>query len=88
MTTDELMFFNTQPRALPLYRALPEIAAARPELIPRIRKALENADLAGYQDRMRPLLSKDIFSALSRIETTVPYIRLFVHQQISAALCK
>lgn len=44
--------------------ALPEIAAARPELLPRIRAALEQADLSGYSDSMRPLVLKDIVAAL------------------------
>lgn len=48
--------------------ALPEIAEAKPELIPRIRAALEQADLSGYPDSMRPLILKDIVAALQRIE--------------------
>ena len=48
-------------------QALPEIAAAKPSLIPRIRAALENADLTGYRDSMQPLLVKDIVSALQKI---------------------
>ena len=49
-------------------RALPEIAAARPEFAPRIRAALEHADLSGYRDSMRPLLLKDIMAALAEIQ--------------------
>lgn len=47
--------------------ALPEIAEAKPELIPRIRAALEQADLIGYPDSMRPLILKDIITALGKI---------------------
>ena len=48
--------------------ALPEAAEAKPELIPRIRAALEQADLSGYPDSMQPLILKDIVAALKRIE--------------------
>ena len=47
--------------------ALPEIAAAKPGLIPRIREALENADLRGYPDSMQPLVLRDIIAALKKI---------------------
>ncbi len=48
--------------------ALPEVAEAKPELISRIRAALEQADLSGYPDSMRPLILKDIVAALQKIE--------------------
>lgn len=48
--------------------ALPEVAEAKPELIPRIRAALEQADLSEYPDSMQPLILKDIVAALQRIE--------------------
>jgi len=48
-------------------QALPEIAAAKSNLIPRIRAVLVNADLSGYRDSMRPLILKDIVSALQKI---------------------
>lgn len=48
--------------------ALPEIAKAKPELIPCIRAALEQADLSRYSDSMQPLVLKDIVSALQKIE--------------------
>lgn len=48
--------------------ALPEVAEAKPELIPHIRAALEQADLSGYPDSMQPLILKDIMAALQRIE--------------------
>lgn len=48
--------------------ALPEIAEAKPELIPRIRAALEQADLSGYPDSMQPLVLKDIVAALRKME--------------------
>ena len=47
--------------------ALPEIAEAKPELIPRIRAALEQADLSGYPNSMRPLILKDILAALQKM---------------------
>ena len=47
--------------------ALPEIAAAKPELIPCIRAALEQADLSSYPDSMQPLVLKDIIAVLQKI---------------------
>ena len=47
--------------------ALPEVAEAKPELIPRIRAVLEQADLSGYPDSMQPLVLKDIVAALRKI---------------------
>ena len=49
--------------------ALPEIAEAKPDLIPRIRASLEQADLSGYPDSMQPLVLKDIVAALEKIST-------------------
>lgn len=48
--------------------ALPEIAEAKPNLIPRIRAALEQADFSGYPDSMQPLVLKDIVAALQKME--------------------
>ena len=48
--------------------ALPEVAEAKPELIPRIRAALEQADLSKYPDSMQPLVLKDIMAALQNIK--------------------
>lgn len=48
--------------------ALPEIAEAKPELIPRIQAALKQADLSGYPDSMQPQILKDIVAALQKIE--------------------
>lgn len=48
--------------------AIPEIAEAKPELIPHIRAALEQADLSVYPDSMQPLVLKDIVAALQKIE--------------------
>ena len=48
--------------------ALPEIAEAKPELAPRIRTALEQADLSSYPDSMRSLVLKDIVAALQEIK--------------------
>ena len=49
-------------------QALPEIAAAQPRLIPRIRRTLEHADLSRYRDSMQPLIRRDIAAALQAIE--------------------
>lgn len=51
---------------------LPEIAAAKPELLPRIRSALKQADLSGYPDSMRPLVLKDIVAALQKMDGAEP----------------
>ena len=48
--------------------ALPEVAEAKPALVPHIRAALEQADLSGYPDSMQPLILKDIVAALQKIE--------------------
>ncbi len=48
--------------------ALPEIADAKPALIPRIRAALERVDLSGYPDSMQPLILKDILTVLQKID--------------------
>ena len=48
--------------------ALPEIMEAKPELIPRIRSVLEQANLSGYADSMQPLILKDIVSVLQKME--------------------
>ena len=47
--------------------ALPELAAAKPELIPKIRSALEQANRSGYPDSMQPLVLKDIVAALREL---------------------
>ena len=51
---------------------LPEIAAAKPELLPRIRSALKQADLSGYPDSMRPLVLKDIVAVLQKMDGAEP----------------
>lgn len=48
--------------------ALPEVMEAKPALSPRIRSALEQADLSGYADSMRSLVLKDIVTVLQKIE--------------------
>ena len=48
--------------------ALPEIAEAKPELVLRIRSALEQADLSNYPDSMQPLILKDILAVLRKLE--------------------
>lgn len=49
--------------------ALPEVAKAKPELVPRIRAALEQADLSRYPGSMQPLVLKDIMAALHRLRS-------------------
>ncbi len=51
---------------------LPEIAATKPELLPGIQFALKQADLSGYPDSMRPLVLKDIVTALQKMDGTKP----------------
>lgn len=48
-------------------KALPQIAAAKPQLIPQIRAALEKADLTGYPDSMQPLILKDRIAVLREL---------------------
>ena len=48
--------------------ALPEIAQAKPELIPKLQAALKQADLSSYPDSMQPLILKDIMAVLKQIE--------------------
>lgn len=47
--------------------ALPVITAARPDLRPAIRAALETADFSGYAESMAPLLRRDRAEALRQI---------------------
>ena len=68
---DEFLFHVTDVKPITARQcvaALPEIAEAKPELIPRIRAMLEQADLSGYPDSMQPLILKDIVAALQRIK--------------------
>ena len=46
---------------------LPTLAAHKPALKAEIVSALESADISGYRDSMRPLIEKDIESALRQI---------------------
>ena len=48
--------------------ALPEVAEVKSELIPKIRSALQQADLSGYSDSMQPLVLKDIVTVLQKID--------------------
>ena len=41
-------------------KALAEVGEAKPQYIPKIISALQNADLSQYKDSMRPLIEKDI----------------------------
>lgn len=64
---DELLTHVTDEKpitARKCIQALSEITAAKPNLIPRIRTALEHADLTGYRDSMQPLILKDIVAVL------------------------
>lgn len=47
--------------------ALSELVEVKPEFIPRIRSALQQADLSGYSDSMQPLVLKDIMAVLHKI---------------------
>lgn len=47
--------------------ALPELAEAKPELIPRIHSTLQQADVSGYPDSMQSLVLKDIVAVLQKI---------------------
>lgn len=67
---DELLIHVTDEKpitARQCVQALPEIAAAKPRLILRMRAALENADLTGYRDSMQPLILRDIAAALGKL---------------------
>ncbi len=69
---DEFLFHVTDVKPITARQcvaALPEISESKPELIPRIRTALEQADLSGYPDSMQPLVLKDIVAALEKIST-------------------
>ena len=46
---------------------LPELVGAKPDLRPRIRRTLENADLSEYADSMRPLVEKDCQAVLQAL---------------------
>lgn len=48
-------------------QAMPEIAAAKPGLIPRIRKALEGVDVSVYRDSMSPLILRDIIGVMRQL---------------------
>ncbi|MBR3867562.1 MAG: SufBD protein [Butyricicoccus sp.] len=41
-------------------KALAQVGLAKPQYIPTILSRLEEADLTGYKDSMRPLIEKDI----------------------------
>lgn len=68
---DELLSHVTDEKpitARQCIQILPEIAAAKPALISHIRSTLENADLSGYRDSMRPLILKDIINTLEQLK--------------------
>ena len=41
-------------------KALAQVGLAKPQYIPRILSALQDADLSKYKDSMRPLIERDI----------------------------
>lgn len=47
---------------------LPEIASGRPDLAPRIRRALLEASTEQYAESMRPLICRDISAALAKLQ--------------------
>lgn len=49
-------------------QCLPQIAAAKPTATPAIVAALEQAELAGYQESMQRLIAQDIQQALQQIQ--------------------
>ena len=48
-------------------KALAEVGEAKPQYIPKIISALQNADLSQYKDSMRPLIQKDILETVERL---------------------
>lgn len=48
-------------------KALAEVGQSKPDLVPRILSALENADLTKYRDSMRPLIEKDIRETIRQL---------------------
>ena len=48
-------------------KALAEVGACKPHLIPAIIGALHGADLSGYKDSMRPLIEKDIRETVEKL---------------------
>ena len=51
-------------------QALAEVGLSSPRYIPGILQALEQADLSGYKDSMRPLIEKDIAFTLQKLKAT------------------
>ena len=49
-------------------QALKSIVSARWNLVPEIRRALENADTGRYNANMRPLIERDIAGVLKMME--------------------
>ena len=50
-------------------KALTIVGHAKPQLVPEILFALENADLSKYKDSMRPLIEKDIRETVKKLLT-------------------
>lgn len=63
---DEILTHITDPKPITsrqCIKALCEIGTDRKEYIPKILKAMKNADLAIYKESMRSLIEKDIRNA-------------------------
>lgn len=50
-------------------QALAQVGAAKPQYIPRILSALQEADLSSYKDSMRPLIEKDIGKTILTLQS-------------------
>ena len=48
-------------------KTLAEVGRAKPQLVPEILSALQNADLSQYKDSMRPLIEKDILKTAEEL---------------------
>lgn len=48
-------------------QALSQIGNAKPQFVPEIIAALQNADLSKYKDSMRPLIEKDIQKTMEKL---------------------
>ena len=48
-------------------KALAEVGAAKPQYIPQILAALEEADFSEYKDSMRPLIQQDVARTVAQL---------------------
>lgn len=51
-------------------KALAKIGRAKPQYVPMMLSALNNADLSKYKDSMRPLIEKDIAETVRLLESS------------------